>query len=158
MTQVDSPLRLFRLAVFLCGSLSIGSLLLYFFGVASFARLATGLLLVEGAGLVALGWLAWHRNGREAQFLLWSGLCAGCLATLAYDIVRIPLVHSGVPIFKAISYFGTALLGLERPTGASELLGWAYHLSNGVSFGLMYAALVTRPSAVTAGVLNVSGV
>src|SRR4051794_26633383 len=105
---MDSRFRLFRLTLFACGSLSIGSLLLYFFGVASFATVATGLLLLEGVGLAALLWVAWRRKWPEARFLLWSGFLAGGLATLAYDLVRIPLVHSGVPIFKAISYFGTA--------------------------------------------------
>jgi hypothetical protein len=33
---------------------------------------------------------------------------------------------------------------------ASEVVGWAYHLSNGVSFGLMYAVIVRRAGPVTA--------
>ena len=82
--------------------------------------------------------------------LLCSGFWAGGLATLAYDVVRIPVAHSGVPVFKAISYFGTLLLGVQSPTPLSEALGWAYHLSNGVSFGLMYAALVSRPRLYSA--------
>lgn len=132
-----------RLWIFALASLSIGSLLLYFLGVASFAALSTLLLTLEAAGLVLVA-----RN-REARTLLAAGLWAGLLATFAYDIVRVPIVQSGVPVFKAISYFGTTLLGVERPTVASEAIGWAYHLSNGVSFALMYAALVPRPAPVT---------
>jgi hypothetical protein len=55
-----------------------------------------------------------------------------------------------VPVFKAISYFGTVMVGAESPTLASEALGWAYHLSNGISFGLMYAALVKKPRVYSA--------
>ncbi len=140
----------FRIALFVLGSLSIGSLLLYFFGVASFARLAIALLTVEGLGLLIA--VLWVRSfGREPERrILWSGLWAGCLATVAYDLVRVPIVHAGIPVFKAISYFGTVLLGVDNPTVASEILGWGYHLSNGVSFGLMYAALARRPRPVGA--------
>ena len=140
----------FRLALCAVGSLSIASLLLYFLGVASFVLLSSILLSIEVVGLAALGWLAWSHQVEGAKRLLVSGLWAGCLATLAYDVVRVPIVHSGVPVFKAISYFGTVLLGVEHPTVASEVVGWAYHLSNGLSFALMYAALAMRPGPVTA--------
>lgn len=135
-----------RFWVFWAASLSIGSLLLYFFGIASFARLATILLVVEVAALAVMA------RRVEGQRLVIAGFWAGLLATFFYDVVRVPIVQSGIPVFKAISYFGTTLLGVERPTAASEALGWAYHLSNGVSFALMYAALVRNPGPIT-GVL-----
>ncbi len=50
-----------------------------------------------------------------------------------------------MPVFKAISYFGTVMLGVSRPTLSSEIVGWLYHLSNGMGFGLMYAAAMARP-------------
>lgn len=141
---------LYRILIVLFGSLSIASLLMYFLGFGSFVRLASVLLLIEGVGLSGIA-IASRANGlKETLGLLRSGLWAGALATLAYDIVRIPVAHSGIPVFKAISYFGTLLLGVQSPTPLSEALGWAYHLSNGVSFGLMYAALVRTPRIYTA--------
>jgi hypothetical protein len=65
-------------------------------------------------------------------------------------VARIPVAHAGIPVFKAISYFGTVLVGVDSPTPLSETLGWAYHLTNGVSFGLMYAALVRKPRVYSA--------
>jgi hypothetical protein len=140
----------FRLVLFGLGSLSVGSLLLYFFGVASFVALSAIMLTVEIAGLIGLAWFAWSRQWGEAQRLLLGGLWAGAMATLVYDLVRVPLVYSGIPVFKAISYFGTVLLGIEQPSTASELLGWSYHFSNGISFALMYAAIAVRPGPVSA--------
>ena len=140
----------FRFAVFTAGSLSIASLLAYFFGISGFGRGATVLLSVEALGLGALVSVGRDAARRDRRNLIIGGLWAGCLATLVYDIVRVPIAHSGVPVFKAISYFGTVLLGIDRPTPLSDFVGWAYHLSNGVSFGLMYAALVTRPGPVSA--------
>jgi hypothetical protein len=141
----------FRIALFALGSLSIGSLLLYFFGIATFVTLSTVLISVEIVGLIGLTWYAWSHKKTDATRLLVGGLWAGCLATLAYDVVRIPIIHSGIPVFKAISYFGTVLLGVDRPTASSEFLGWTYHFSNGVSFALMYVALAGgRPGPATA--------
>src|SRR6185312_5095783 len=137
-----------RLIIFLLSSLSIISLLLYFLGVGSFVTLALVLFLIEAIAFIGI--LVVARGVGEARRLLTLGLWAGALATLAYDVVRIPVAHSGIPVFKAISYFGTVLLGVQAPTPLSETLGWAYHLSNGVSFGLMYAALVSKPRIYSA--------
>ena len=90
------------------------------------------------------------RIGEPVPRLLLSGVWAGLLATFAYDIVRVPMAHAGLPVFKAISYFGTVLLGQPTPTFASEVLGWSYHISNGVGFAVMYAALVRVPRLWTA--------
>ena len=142
----------FRAALFVLGSLSVGSLLLYFLGLGSFGLLGGTLLTVETAGLIGAGlWSRGEGRERERELLL-AGLWAGCLATIVYDAVRVPIVHGGVPVFKAISYFGTVLVGGDHPSVVSELLGWAYHLSNGVSFGLMYAAIARKPGPVTAAI------
>lgn len=148
--MITKSLRIDRIVGFILGSFSVASLLIYFLGIESFVKLAFSLLAVETAGLLTIVILT--RSKGTSETLLWvkSGLWAGLLATLAYDIVRIPVAHSGIPVFKAISYFGTVLLGVQSPTPMSEVLGWAYHLSNGVSFGLMYAALVKKPRLYSA--------
>lgn len=143
-------LRFSRIFIFLFGSLSIAGLLLYFLGLSSFVKMACILLVIEVVGLTGVALSARARGLKEPLVLLTSGLWAGGLATLAYDIVRIPVAHSGIPVFKAISYFGTVLVGVESPTPLSEALGWGYHLTNGVSFGLMYVALVRKPRVYSA--------
>jgi hypothetical protein len=141
-TSAQWPVRLL-IAAF--GSLSILSLLLYFTGNLSFRSGTLWLLALEAAGLYAV-WVASETYGLAwAREVIKLGLWSGGLATLAYDVARIPVAHAGVPVFKAISYFGTVFVGAESPTAASEVLGWGYHLTNGVSFGLMYVALVRRP-------------
>jgi hypothetical protein len=142
--------RISAILIFFFSALSIISLLLYFQGFDSFARLAFALVAGELLGLLCIT-LLWRVKGqKEIPNLLISGLWAGCLATLAYDIVRVPIAHSGIPVFKAISYFGTILMGVQTPTPLSEAIGWGYHLSNGVSFGLMYAAVIPNPSPISA--------
>jgi hypothetical protein len=102
--------------------------------------------------------LLWaSRTGRHDLYTrCLAGLWAGAWATLAYDVVRVPIAWSGIPVFKAISYFGTVITGQTTPTMVSEIVGWTYHLSNGMGFGLMYTALVPCPhwwSAVLWGLL-----
>ena len=147
-------LTVFRMLLFFAGLLSVGSLVLYFLGAGTFSEFDLALSAIEVVSLVALAVWAWLSDSARAALLLYSGLWAGLLATLAYDLVRVPAVHGGVPVFKAISYFGTILLGQDRPTVLSEILGWAYHLSNGVSFALMYVALGGLKGSGTAKVVT----
>lgn len=132
------------------GASSISSLLLYFFGAMEMSR-GVKLILLPGVILLALLTLWARATGRAGLYTrILAGLWAGSVATLAYDAVRVPIALSGVPVFKAISYFGTVLTGQAAPTAMSELAGWMYHLSNGVGFGLMYTFLVSRPRWWTA--------
>ncbi len=131
------------------GSASVASLLLYFYGVASMGAATRWLLLPAIVALAAF--LLWARRGDpELAERVIAGLWAGALATLAYDLVRLPVSAAGVPVFKAISYFGTLILDRPAPTLATELAGWGYHLTNGVGFGLMYAAAFRRAGLWTA--------
>lgn len=143
-----------HLAAFALASTSIGSLLLYFSGVMGMP-LATLLLLPATVALAALA--LWARGSGRADLFrrIVVGLWAGSFATLAYDLVRVPLVHAGLPIFKAISYFGTIMLSVPRPTLASEIAGWTYHLSNGIGFAIMYTLLFRRPGWLSAVVWGV---
>src|SRR6202034_3897192 len=80
-----------------------------------------------------------------------AGLWAGVFATFAYDLVRLPIVlGGGVAVFKAICYFGTIVLRQSSPTAFSEIVGWAYHLSDGIGFALLYVCLFSKPRRWTA--------
>ena len=144
------------LLLLLLGASSITSLLLYFYGLMEMGRSVKSVVFPAAAMLLLLTLWAKH-TGRGALYeRMLAGLFAGALATLAYDLVRVPIAWSGLPVFKAISYFGMVISGQLAPTAASEVFGWAYHLSNGIGFGLMYAALVSVPrlwSAVLWGLL-----
>jgi len=115
-----------------------------------------GLLLPSVLGMVLLIVWAHHRGRNDLVRRVILGLWAGGFATLAYDIVRIPLAHADLPVFKAISYFGTTILSQARPTIASEVVGWSYHFSNGIGFAVMYTLLVGRPRLVSAVLWGVS--
>jgi hypothetical protein len=86
------------------------------------------------------------------------GTLAGLAGAIAYDIFRLPFVYSDawglshigipqMPLFKVFPRFGALILGgpSEQPNFslAAHLVGWAYHFSNGATFGVMFAALYT---------------
>ena len=84
------------------------------------------------------------------------GTLAGLFGAVAYDIFRLPFVYSDawgmgrigipqMPLFKVFPRFGALILGqpIEQPSYslAAHLIGWAYHFSNGATFGVMFAAM-----------------
>src|SRR3989475_1864421 len=132
------------------GASSVATLLLYFYGVAELGHSVRVLLLPSTVALLVLTVWARRTGRRELYDRIMGGLWAGLFASLAYDVARVPISHAGIPVFRAISYFGTVFLGQSKPNLASEVVGWVYHLSNGVGFGLMYATLFSRPRWWTA--------
>lgn len=149
-----------RFLVFLLAASSIWCLLAEFYGLCSM-RFFT-LFISLPAMLVLLAWAIMDRWRGHTS--LWRGVLIGALAGLAaavaYDIFRLPFVFSRawgltgivppMPLFKVFPRFGAMILGepVEQPiySIAAQLLGWAYHFSNGLTFGVMYIALVGNPS------------
>src|SRR5579862_2740791 len=84
------------------------------------------------------------------------GLAGGIVAAIAYDLFRLPFVFSSVlgiervvpplPLFKVFPQFGAMILGQERAQPSysltAQLIGWAYHFSNGATLGVIYLALI----------------
>ena len=149
-----------RLAVFALASTSIVSLLVEFYGVCSMRAFTLAISLPALAGL--LGWALWDRAIGSQR--LWRGIVvgsvAGLVAAFGYDIFRLPFVFARdlgidrvvppLPLFKVFPRFGAMILGqpLVQSVYAplTQLVGWAYHSSNGLTFGLMYLALVSDAS------------
>lgn len=77
---------------------------------------------------------------------LWLGILAGILLTLALDAVRVAGVHLGY-LPDSVTMFGnliTAAPPMSEPTPVSYTLGAAYHLFNGIGFGVVYSILFGR--------------
>jgi hypothetical protein len=91
-------------------------------------------------------WIWSGRNGREyLHRALVIGFWGGLLGTLAYDAVRIPfLVLLGQRVFAPISVYGVWALDADISSRLTEVLGWGYHFSNGITFGVMYALFMRR--------------
>ena len=75
------------------------------------------------------------------------GLVAGILATIAYDVTKTILSQldpSPFNPFEATRVFGTLLVGDAASPALIWVAGWAFHLANGVMFGIAFACLFVR--------------
>ncbi len=146
----------YRPTVFALASTSLLSLLAEFYHISSMRVFA---LFVSLPALVALLVGALFDRTRGSQRLgreIVVGSLAGLFAAFAYDIFRLPFVVAPdlsidrilppLQIFKVFPRFGAMILGqpLAQPVYSllAQLVGWAYHFSNGLTFGIMYVALV----------------
>src|SRR5258707_4142890 len=146
---------LWRAIVFALAATSIACLLTEFYGLCPM-RQFTFFIFVPA--LVVLGMITAAdaaRGGRQLFRAVMVGAMAGLVATVAYDVFRLPFVFarelkitSVVPfmnLFKVFPRFGAMILGqpVEQPgySLAAQLTGWAYHFSNGITFGIMFVAM-----------------
>ncbi len=78
-----------------------------------------------------------------------QGAIGGLIAAIVYDLYRVPFVLAGKPLFNVFPQFGLLLAGASKtapPQLVHHLLGWAYHFSNGAALGIMFLAMVPRPT------------
>src|SRR5207253_1690719 len=112
-------------------------------------------LLPATVVLFAIAILDRWRGDRRLWNAMLVGAAGGLLAACAYDLFRLPCVlgyieHVGptwlrLPLFKVFPRFGAMILGEtfapaqsdSQFTLAAHLVGWAYHFSNGITFGMM---------------------
>ena len=149
-----------RFIVFVLAAMSIWCLLAEMYGLCSMRLFVLAILLPATAVLI---WLAAadcvHGDGR-----LWRGVVigagAGLIAACAYDVFRLPFVFAQtwgiesvvppMPLYKVFPRFGAMILGQpveqDHYSTTAQVIGWAYHFSNGVTFGVMYVALVGEAS------------
>jgi hypothetical protein len=145
-----------RVLVFALSALSIWCLLAEFYGLCSM-RTFTFVILFPATGLLlAIAVLDRARGDGRLWHAVLLGAAAGFIAACAYDVFRLPFVFSRewnltavVPpmnLFKVFPRFGAMLLDepveQARYSPAAHLIGWAYHFSNGITFGVMYLALI----------------
>ena len=162
-----------RWIVFLLAATSIGCLLAEFYRVCPMRPFT---LFVFAPALAALAAVA-GADRRWGNRQLWRGVAigvaAGLAAAVAYDVFRLPFVFATawgmdavIPpmnLFKVFPRFGAMILAqpVEQPEYpmAAHLVGWAYHFSNGLTFGVMFVAMVGEParSRWTWGVLMAVG-
>jgi hypothetical protein len=145
-----------RLVVFCLAATSIACLLAEFYGVCSMRRFTLLVFLPALAALVGLALVDRAYGTRRLWRGVILGAVAGLLAAVAYDVFRLPFVFAQplgivsvlppLPLFKVFPRFGAMILGqaLEQPrySLAAQWTGWSYHFSNGLTFGIMYLAMV----------------
>ena len=145
-----------RAQVFALSATSIWCLLAEFYGLCSMRTFTFAILLPATFLLVMLAVLDRVKGDRHLWRAVLVGSAAGLIAACAYDVFRLPFVFARewgidavvppMPLFKVFPRFGAMILGEPVDqlsySRAAHLVGWAYHFSNGVTFGVMYLALI----------------
>jgi hypothetical protein len=72
------------------------------------------------------------------------GAVAGIAGLIGYDVVRIPLVVIGQRVMAPIDSYGLLISGNSMATPWSNTIGWLFHLSNGITFGVIYCLVAAR--------------
>jgi hypothetical protein len=144
-----------RAVVFVLSATSIWCLLAEMYGLMDMRSFFFRILLPATGALYGITLLDKTRGDGRLWRAVVIGTLGGLVGAVAYDIFRLPFVFSDawglgrfdipqMPLFKVFPRFGALLLGepVEQASYslAANLLGWAYHFSNGATFGVMFAA------------------
>ena len=145
--------------MFFLAAASIWCLLAEFYGLCSRRVFTLYILIPATIVLIAIAVLDYVRGDGRLWRAVVIGSIAGFLAACAYDIFRLPFViaaadHTGpawlrLPLFRVFPRFGAMILGEpftangpdSQFTLMAHVIGWIYHFSNGITFGVMYMAL-----------------
>jgi hypothetical protein len=123
---------------------SIAALLLHAAGIVRMPYTISFVTLPGTVLLVTL--LVWTR--RTERTLLFNrlkvGLVAGAVGLVFYDAARL-VVQSTIPLgfnaFMSLPAYGSLMTGKPVSSGAAHAAGWAYHISNGLTFGVIYSVI-----------------
>jgi len=142
-TRRPGPVVAASLVAMALAATSIGALLGDLYGVASMSTLfwamtVPGLLALAALAVVPVAGL------EPVQQRIRIGAIGGVAGIIGYDVVRIPLVLIGQRVLAPIDSYGLMINGGHMASPWSNTFGWLFHLSNGVTFGVIYAVVAAR--------------
>ena len=143
-----------RMIVFVLACTSIACLLSEFYRLCPMRAFALFVFLPALTGLAALMVADLICGDRRLWRGVVIGVVSGLTAAVVYDLFRLPFVcarawgiDSIVPplnLFKVFPAFGAMILGEATAqtdySFSAYLIGWTYHFSNGMTFGVMFVA------------------
>jgi hypothetical protein len=149
-----------RALTFFLAATSIWCLLAEFYGLCSMRTFTFAILLPATALLLLMTAMDYIKGDRRLFKAVVVGAIGGFVAAVAYDLFRLPWVLGAadqvgpwwmrLPLFKVFPRFGAMILGEPYSAAtpdsqfslAAHLVGWTYHFSNGITFGVMYMAMI----------------
>lgn len=126
---------------------SAAPLLGWVYGLAPFHLLFLTTALPATVAVISVcGWLTARHPESQLLRAARVGALAGVVATVGSDLLRTPLVAGDVRLLTPIETTGVLLAGADGSSGLTTVLGWTYHLANGVLFATAYAVIAYRRS------------
>ena len=149
-----------RAVVFALSAMSIWCLLSEFYGLCSMRTFTFFILIPAIIILTMMAILDRAKGDHRLYRAVLIGSIAGLAAAFTYDLFRLPWVIGyanqigpawlRLPLFKVFPQFGAMILNQPFTSQQSSadfslsahIVGWIYHFSNGMTFGIMYMALI----------------
>jgi len=145
-----------RLLVFFLSAMSIWCLLAEMYHLCSMRFFTLAILIPATLLLVVIAIYDRLAGDHRLWHAVVIGSLAGLLAAFSYDLFRLPFVYANtwhlsplIPqmnLYKVFPRFGAMILAqpVEQSSYSlsAHLVGWLYHFSNGVTFGVMYLAII----------------
>ena len=145
-TDAGAPAPVWAVAACaLLGLCPVGALVAWAYRLGSFAAWFWGLSLPASLALLAIGTWAGRRNRPWHPWLgrfFAHGVVGGVLGAVAYDLVRIPFLLVGLRLLSPIDSYGVLMAGASTSSPLTSFLGWCYHFSDGIGFGIAYAVVM----------------
>lgn len=135
----------FKILAFILCLPSGGILLLKAFGYSQMYTTAYSLFLPSIFLLLFLVLILYYKD-RDLFNLIIIGAIGGLIGTIGYDLIRIPFMLIGSRIFAPINMYGVWLTDAAVGNAFTDTMGWLYHFSNGITFGIMYALFMKGKS------------
>lgn len=145
MSRAENGDAGWRAIVCLLALLSVAPLLAWAYGLGPFAAWYWGLSVPALVTLIGVvGWIV--RGGRRQALAvaLRAGVVGGLLGTVGYDLVRVPFHIAGLRLMAPIDSYGLLLTGAASSSPVTGFAGWFFHATNGVCFGVAFAAVAAR--------------
>ena len=98
--------------------------------------------------VLMIGCLVLAKRQNDEVFLrcVFLGTVGGLLGTFGYDVFRIPFYYLGLNLLSPIRAYGMWLCNSDSSTFWTDGIGFAYHISNGITFGWIYAIIAHKRS------------
>lgn len=131
-----------RILCFLAALTSGASLLLKVYGEVEMFISVPFIVVPCSIGLLLFWWLGKKSRYEDIAVAISIGVIGGLFSTFAYDLVRLPFHLFGYLVFATNSTYGMWVSDALVATRLTEVTGWIYHFSNGISFSIMYAVFM----------------
>lgn len=121
-------------------------------GYAPLSTLGERALVPAAGALVAILLVARARRRTRLSNRILAGAAAGLIATVGLEVIRFTSFHLGGMPGSMPQLLGVLMLNrfMQGPSFLSDVVGWAYHFWNGVTFGIVFAVLFGRKPLVWA--------
>jgi len=135
-----------RFAIWLLSFSSIFCLLGFLYKIIPMQRSGMYILIPSLVCITVLWWYAYKKGHSDIHLAMKVGFWGGILGILGYDLIRLPLHFLGLNPLTPIRSYGMYLTNTQHSSLGSDLVGFLYHFSNGITFAWIYTLIALRRS------------